>query len=482
MFEFMPTDFMPALPEMFLAIAAMALLLAAAFKGDKALKGISWAAIVSMLTVAGIVFVGHSPSDAGFGGMFTVDAFTLYMKLLVLIGAAVAVFLSMPCLARTGVGRAEYPVLVLFSVIGMMVMISADNMLTAYMGLELQSLPLYVLAAFSRDNVRSSEAGVKYFVLGALSSGFLLYGMSLLYGFSGSLEFAELGVVLTAGDAQNMAVVIGLVFVTAGLAFKISAVPFHMWAPDVYEGAPTPVTAFFAIAPKIAAIALLTTIFAGPFYNLVEAWRQVIIALSVASMALGAFAAIAQTNIKRLMAYSSIGHMGYALVGLAAANPAGFRSILVYMTIHMVMSAGTFAVILCMRRNGKLVEDIKELAGLSRNHPALAVALTILMFSMAGIPPMAGFFGKFFIFQAAVGAKLYALAVFGVLTSVVAAYYYLRIIKIMYFDEPAAAFDAPFEWNLNAVVSASAIFALFFIGFAAPIIMQAEVSAIALVH
>ena len=481
MFEEIFADFIPAVPEMFMAAMAMLLLVFGAIMGDKSLRTVARYSIFVMLSVAVMTLRFKSAAAVGFDGMFAVDAFAVYMKALVLIGASVAVFMGIPYLEREGLARFEYPVLIMLAVVGMMIMISANNLLIVYMGLELQSLPLYVLAAFHRERIRSSEAGVKYFVLGALSSGILLYGISMVYGFSGTLEFAELAGAFSDGAAPSVGMIVGLVFIIAGLAFKVSAVPFHMWAPDVYEGAPTPVTAFFAIAPKIAAISLFCSVFIGPFGELVGEWRQVIVALSIASMVLGAFGAVAQTNIKRLMAYSSIGHMGYALIGLAAANPSGVRAIVLYMTIYMVMSAGTFAVILCMRRDGGMVEEISDLSGLSRNHPAMAVALTILMFSMAGIPPMAGFFGKLFIFQSAVGAGMYALAVIGVISSVVGAYYYLRVIKIMYFDDPAEAFDAPFEGNLAAVASASAVFALFFAAFAAPLIAQAEAAAISLV-
>lgn len=481
MFEEIFTDFVPAVPEMFMAVMAMLLLLFGALRGDKALRTISRYAIFVMLAVAVMTLRFKNNAAIGFDGMFAVDAFAAYMKALVLIGASVAVFMSVPFLERERMARFEYPVLIMISVIGMMVMISANNLLVVYMGLELQSLPLYVLAAFQRERIRSSEAGVKYFVLGALSSGLLLYGISMVYGFSGTIEFSELANTFADGLIAPVGMIVGLVFIAAGLAFKVSAVPFHMWAPDVYEGSPTPVTAFFAIAPKVAAISLFCSVFIGPFGDLVGEWRQVIVALSVASMVLGAFGAIAQANIKRLMAYSSIGHMGYALVGLAAANPSGIRGIVLYMTIYMVMSAGAFAIILCMRRDGRMFEEISELSGLSRNHPAMALALAVLMFSMAGIPPMAGFFGKLFIFQSAIGAGMYALAVIGVISSVVAAYYYLRIIKVMYFDEPVELFDTPFEGGLSAVASASAVFCLFFVAVAAPLIAQAEVAAIALV-
>lgn len=481
MFEQIFTDFVPAVPEMFMALVAMLLLVFGCVRGDSSLRTVAGFSIFAMLAVLVMTLRFHGAPMTGFDGMFAVDTFAVYMKGLCLIGASISVYMAVPYLEREGMGRFEFPVLVMFSVVGMMLMISANNLLMVYLGLELQSLPLYVLAAFHRENVRSSEAGIKYFVLGALSSGVLLYGLSMIYGYSGTLEFSELAASFTAPDVTvPVGLVIGLVFMITGLAFKVSAVPFHMWAPDVYEGAPTPVTAFFAIAPKVAAISLFCSVLVGPFGQLVDEWRQVIVAISIGSMVLGALAGVTQTNIKRLLAYSSIGHMGYALMGLAAASPAGIRGIVIYMTIYMVMSAGAFAVVMCMRRGGGMVEEISDLSGLSRNHPALAMALAILMFSMAGIPPMAGFFGKLFVFQAVIGAQMYGIAVIGVISSVVAAYYYLRVIKIMYFDEPREAFDMPVAISLGGVASGSAVFSLFFVALAAPLIAGAESAAIAL--
>jgi NADH-quinone oxidoreductase subunit N len=342
--------------------------------------------------------------------------------------------------------------------------VSANDLISLYIGLELQSLSLYVVASFRRDSRRSSEAGLKYFVLGALSSGMLLYGASLIYGFAGTTSFDGLATLFKGlgGEGSSVGLVVGLVFVISGLAFKVSAVPFHMWTPDVYQGAPTPVTAFFAVAPKIAAIALFVRVLMGPFGVMIGDWQQVVIVLSAASMVLGAFAAIWQTNIKRLMAYSSIGHVGYALIALAAGTEAGVRGVLVYMAIYLAMNVGTFCCILAMRRTGRMVEGIDDLAGLARTHPMVAMALAAMMFSMAGIPPLAGFFGKFYIFVAAIDAGLIPLAVIGVLTSVVGAFYYLRIIKIMYFEEPVDAFDGKLPGEVRAVLVAATLFVMFF--------------------
>jgi NADH-quinone oxidoreductase subunit N len=346
------------------------------------------------------------------------------------------------------------------------------------MGLEMQSLPLYVLAAIQRDSLKSTEAGLKYFVLGALSSGMLLYGASLLYGYTGVTSFDKMATVLTGAAPVSLGVIIGMVMLISGLAFKISAVPFHMWTPDVYEGAPTSVTAFFAIAPKIAALALLTRVFMGPLGHLVDEWRQVVVVLAIASMSLGAFAAIGQNNIKRLLAYSSIGNMGYALVGLAAANSEGVKAVMIYAAIYMVTTIGTFAIVLMMKQKDRMVEEISDLAGLGERHPMLALAMTLMMFSMAGIPPLAGFFGKLFIFQAAVGQGLYWLAVIGVVTSVVAAYYYLRIIKVMYFEETGdETLDAPTDGRLNFLLIVSSVAVLLFIAMPGPLLTSADAAA-----
>jgi NADH-quinone oxidoreductase subunit N len=356
---------------------------------------------------------------------------------------------------RVGAWRFEYPLLVAMATVGMMLMISANDLMALYVGLELQSLALYVVASFQRDSVRSTEAGVKYFVLGSVASGMLLFGASLIYGFCGGTAFVQISQALIDGKSQELGVIIGLVFIIAGLAFKASAVPFHMWTPDVYEGAPTPVTALFAVAPKIAAISLTVSVLMGPFKPLFAQWQQIIVVVAVLSMALGAFAALRQQNIKRLMAYSSIGNVGYVLLGLAAGTEKGIQSVVFYLAIYLVMTLGVFATILLMKRRDIMVEGVDDLAGLGRTHPMMAFALLLFMFSLAGIPPLAGFWGKLYIFMAAVEAKLYVPAVLGVLASVVASYYYLRIVKVMYFDEPAEALDQP-VFGVNRVVAFAA--------------------------
>jgi NADH-quinone oxidoreductase subunit N len=355
--------------------------------------------------------------------------------------------------------RFELPVLMMISALGMSMMISANNLISLYVGLELQSLALYVTAAFRRDTVKSTEAGLKYFVLGALSSGMLLYGASLIYGYTGTTDFAALAKTLTGTTQPDVGLIVGLVFLSAGLAFKISAVPFHMWTPDVYEGAPTPITAFFAAAPKMAAVALFTRVLIVPFAPMIHEWQQIIVVISVLSMALGAVAAINQRNIKRLMAYSSIGNVGYALIGLAAGTPVGVSGLLIFMAIYVVTTLGAFGVILAMRKQGNMVEEISDLAGLSRSQPLLAYTFVVFLFSMAGIPPFAGFFGKWFVFNAAIDAHLYVLAVIGVVTSVIAAFYYIRIIKVMCFDPGEQAFDAP-DGVLRLALLVGAVFVL----------------------
>ena len=466
------------LPELVLVCGAMALLMVGAFAGDRSYHSVSW---VSVLVILGAGVAASATTELRttlFGDQFVVDAFGHFMKWLVFIGSALAIVMSFGYNRREQIGRPEYPILIVFATLGMSMMISANDLIALYVGLELQSLALYVIAAIRRDSARSSEAGLKYFVLGALSSGMLLYGCSMVYGFAGSTGFETLAGLFSRADAApEIGVIVGLVFVIAGLAFKISAVPFHMWTPDVYQGAPTPVTAFFAIAPKVAAMALFVRVLVGPFFDLFQQWQQIVVFIAILSMVLGAFAAIWQTNIKRLLAYSSIGHVGFALVGLAAGSTDGVRGIAIYMAVYLVMTAGTFCCVLAMRQNGRMVEDLTDLAGLSRNAPLMALALAIFMFSMAGIPPLAGFFSKLYVFLAAVDAGLYTLAVIGVLTSVVAAFYYLRIVKIMYFDEPAEAFDRPMGRSLAAIVAVSSVLVVAFIAFQTPIVRAAEVAA-----
>jgi NADH-quinone oxidoreductase subunit N len=471
------SDMSPALPEILLAAAAMALLVLGAFRGEGSTRLVSWLAILALIAVLGVAFGGGPERRVGFYGMFVTDAFALFMKSLVLTGSAVTILIGMRYNEQQGIARFEFPVLVMLATTGMMVMISANDLITLYVGLELQNLALYVVASFDRDSPRSSEAGLKYFVLGGLSSGMLLYGLSLVYGFVGTTAFADLARLLAGGAPVSPGLIVGLVFIIAGLAFKTSAVPFHMWTPDVYEGAPTPVSMFFAVAPKMAALALFIRLMIAPFGPLVGEWRQVIVFLSIASMVLGSFAAIAQPNIKRLMAYSSIGHVGYALIGLAAGTAAGIRGVLVYLAIYLFMNVGAWAVILCMRRQGRMLDQIGDLAGLSRTQPGLALALAIFMFSLAGIPPAAGFFAKLYIFLAAIDAKLTGLAVIGVVTSVVGAFYYLRVVKVMYFDEPAASFDSPIAGELKAVLLVTALVTLFFFLLPGPVVGSAKVAA-----
>src|ERR1700730_5414068 len=378
----------PAIPEIVLVCAAMALLILGVLRGEGSTRLVSWLSVLVLVATLGVAGWLGGARQLGFYGMFVTDAFAVFMKALVLLGSAVTIIMGLRYNEEHHIARFEFPVLVLLATAGMMVMISANDLITLYLGLELQSLALYVVASFDRDSVRSTEAGLKYFVLGALASGMLLYGASLVYGFTGTTSFANLASLLGGGAKPSAGLIIGMVFVAVGLAFKCSAVPFHMWTPDVYEGAPTPVTAFFSVAPKLAAIALFIRFLIEPFGGLASEWRQIIQFIAVASMLLGAFAAINQRNIKRLMAYSSIGHVGYALIGLAAGTTEGIRGVLVYMAIYVFMNLGTFAVILCMRRNGQMVETIEDLAGLSKTRPALALGLRIFMFSMPGFSPL----------------------------------------------------------------------------------------------
>ncbi|MBU6498083.1 MAG: NADH-quinone oxidoreductase subunit NuoN [Rhodospirillales bacterium] len=466
-----------ALPEIALSVCGMGILLVGVLQRRDTFRFCSMLTVGAFLLAA--VLVISTGQGVGYRGLFTDDAFSAFVKLLVLAAAALGVVVSLDYNEHANLRRFEFPVLVLFSTVGMMLMASANNLMTLYMGVELMSLSIYVLAAFARDELRSSEAGLKYFVLGALASGLLLYGISLVYGFSGGMGFTELAKALADPAHVSPGLVVGIVFVVAGLAFKISAVPFHMWTPDVYEGAPTPVTAFMGTAPKVAAMALLVRVMAAPFGHLLGEWQQLIVLVSVASMLLGSLAAIGQRNIKRLMAYSSIGHMGYALIGLAAGTQAGIRGVLVYLVTYVFMNIGTFALILAMRRRGRMVEGIADLSGLARRDPAMALGLAVFMFSMAGIPPFSGFWGKYFIFTAAVQQGMWALAVIGVLTSVIGAFYYIRIIKVMYFDTEGEAFEAR-PASLSFVAAAGGIFTTFFFVFPAPLVAAAELAAKAL--
>src|SRR5215467_1760068 len=467
-------DLMPLLPELVLACGAMLMLMLGAFVGERSAAMVNgWCVAVLVLAGVALAWLPAGP-NAMFGGSFLVDDYARFLKILTLIGSAGALLLSLDYLTFEKQQKFEYGALFLLATLGMLMLISASDLIALYLGLELMSLPLYVIAASNRENARSTEAGLKYFVLGALSSGMLLYGASLIYGFTGTINFA--GIAKVTQNGAGIGLIFGLVFLFVGFCFKVSAVPFHMWTPDVYEGAPTPVTAFFAAAPKVAGIAMFvrTTVMAFP--EITQQWQQIVVFVSIASMALGAFAAIGQRNIKRLMAYSSIGHMGYALVGLAAGTPEGVQGVLVYMSIYVAMTLGTFAVILSMRRDGRYVENIGDLAGLARTHPTMAFFLGVLLFSLAGIPPLAGFFAKFYVFLAAIKAGLFALAVIGVITSVIGAYYYLAIVKIMYFDEPARGFER-MPTLLRLVLGVSGLINILFFVYPAPLLGAATVAA-----
>ena len=446
-----------ASPEIMLAVGAMVFLIVGVYFGDRSARQISLASI-GLLIAALVVALATAPADGAslFGGAFRVDSFSTFTKVIIYAAGALAIVMSDRYLAGEKLGRFEYPVLIVLATFGMSLMASANDLIALYMGIETHSLALYILAAFNRDSRRSTEAGLKYIVLGALSSGILLYGASLIYGFTGSTNFQAIAHV-AAASAPNAGLIVGIVFLISGLAFKVSAAPFHMWAPDVYEGAPTPVTAFFASAPKVAGMALFVRALIAPFPDVIDEWRPVIAAIAVASMLIGAFSAIAQENIKRLMAYSSIGHMGYALIGLAAGGKEGVSAVLIYMAIYVAMTIGTFACILLMRRRGGLTENISDLAGLTRTNAPMGLILSILFLSLAGVPPMAGFFGKWFVFFAAVHAGLVWLAVAGAVISVVSAYYYLRIVWIMWFDEPAPAFERGLAPSLGLTAWTSAL-------------------------
>ena len=465
---------LPVLPELVLAAGSMVLLMLGAYRGGESTTRLVTTLAVCLLVLTGVLeLMLPGGKLTTFGGSFIVDDFARFLKILALIGSAATLILSVEFLADPSRRIFEYAILVLLSTLGMMVLISAGDLIMLYLGLELMSLALYVVAASNRDNAKSTEAGLKYFVLGALSSGMLLYGASLIYGFTGTVSFAGIAAAATTG---SVGIVFGIVFLLAGLCFKVSAVPFHMWTPDVYEGAPTPVTAFFASAPKVAALAVFTRVTLTAFPGIVSQWQQIIVFVAIASMVLGSFAAIGQKNIKRLMAYSSIGHMGFALVGLAAGTVEGAQGVLVYIAIYVAMTLGSFAVILTMKRNGQPMEQISDFSGLSRTNPLLAFFFAMLLFSLAGIPPLAGFFAKWYVFVAAIKAGLFTLAVIGVLTSVVGAFYYLTIIKVMYFDEPAGQVD-PMRIELRTVLAVAGIFNIFFFVYPGPLVSVATAAA-----
>ena len=444
------------LPEIFLSLAIMFLLMLGVFI-KKSFK------LVYLLTILSLIFaialVLNQPNEIVkiFNESYIIDRLSIFMKVLTLLFCFFVLLSSKDYIKNNNIDKIEYPIIILASTLGMILMISSYDLIIFYLGLELQSLCLYILASFKRDDERSTEAGLKYFVLSALASGLLLYGCSLIYGFTGSTNFEIISANL---DEANTGAVFGIVFIIVGLAFKVSAVPFHMWTPDVYEGSPTSVTSFFALVPKIAAISVFIRFMYVPFVNVISQWQTIIIFLSIASMILGAVAAIGQSNIKRLMAYSSIGHMGYALAGLAPGTNAGIQSTIIYLTIYLVMNLGAFGCIFMMKRENIFYENINDLSGLSKNHPMLALSFLIILFSLAGIPPLAGFFAKFYVFMAVIEVKMYALAIIGLVTTVISAFYYLRIIKVIYFDKPKKPFEESYDWGLKISLILSSILIL----------------------
>ncbi len=474
-------DLLVLAPELILALGSMAALMIGAVRGDKETRLISILMALLMFLAGCVVVV--APAATAFSGTFVVDAFSRFAKVLILGSAALCIIMAQNFFESEKNVRFEMPILIGLSTVGMMLMVSASSFVALYLGLELQSLALYVLAAFNRDSVKSTEAGLKYFVLGALSSGMMLYGISLIYGFTGTTEFSGVAHVVTASGV-NIGVVFGLVFLIAGLAFKISAVPFHMWAPDVYEGAPTPITAFFTTAAKVAAFAMMIRAILTPFPGLaVHSWQQIIVVVSVLSMWLGAVAAIGQNNIKRLMAYSSIGHMGYALLGLAAGTQGGVSAMLIYLAFYAITNVGTFVCIQAMRRGGVAVETISDLSGLARTRPGFAFAMAAFMWSLAGLPPLAGIVAKIYVFLAAMHAGLTIPAVLGVLASCVGAYYYLRVAKVIYFDEPAKPFDAGLGGRgMGTIMTLSAAFTVLLIVVPSVLIGPAAAAAQAILH
>ena len=436
------------IPELFLISSILALLIFGVFQKES-FNIIFKLSMISILVTLIITFSHSSNQFINlFNNSFRIDFFSYFMKILTLIACFFVMMISFDYVKTIGINKIEYPILILSATLGMMVMISSYDLMVFYMGLELQSLSLYVLASFDRDKKKSTEAGLKYFILSALSSGLLLYGCSLIYGFSGSTNFEIISQNL---NQLNVGSVFGIVFILVGLSFKVSAAPFHMWAPDVYEGSPTSITTFFAIVPKIAALAVFIRFLYIPFYSAFDQWQTIIIFISLGSMILGSIAAIGQTNLKRLMAYSSIGHIGYALAGLTTGNNEGIQSTLIYLCIYLIMNLGVFSCILMMKRKNEFYENIYDLSGLSKSHPIISICLLVLLFSLAGIPPLAGFFAKFYVFMAVIKVEMYILAVCGLLTTVISAFYYLRIIKIIYFDEAKESFDS--NQNLGLKIS-----------------------------
>ena len=445
-------------PELFLSIAVMFLLMLGVFV-KKSFKLINLLTMLSLIFAIALVLNQPNEIIKIFNESYIIDKFSIFMKVLTLLFSLFVLLASKNYIKNNNIDKIEYPIIILASTLGMILMISSYDLIIFYLSLELQSICLYILASFKREDLRSTEAGLKYFILSALASGILLYGCSLIYGFTGSTNFE---VISTNLVESNTGAVFGIVFIIVALAFKVSVVPFHMWTPDVYEGSPTSVTSFFALVPKIAAISVFIRFMYVPFVNVIDQWQIIIVFLSIGSMILGAFAAIGQSNIKRLMAYSSIGHMGYALAGIAAGTNAGIQSTIIYLTIYLVMNLGVFGCIFMMKRENIFYENINELSGLSKNHPILAFSFLIILFSLAGIPPLAGFFAKFYIFMAVIEAKMFALAIIGLVTTVVSAFYYLRIIKIIYFDRPAKPFDESYDWGLKSSLILSSLLTLIY--------------------
>tara|TARA_Y100000590_G_scaffold4480_1_gene6004 strand:+ start:12639 stop:14051 length:1413 start_codon:yes stop_codon:yes gene_type:complete len=462
------------LPELFLSLATMTLLMLGVFI-KKSFKLVSLLTIFTLLFTTILVFNQPDEIIKIFNDSYIIDKLSVFMKILTLIFCVFVLLASKDYIKKNNIDKIEYPIIILASTIGMMLMISSYDLIIFYLGLELQSLCLYILASFKRDDLRSTEAGLKYFVLSALASGLLLYGCSLIYGFTGSTNFE---IISNNLDEANTGAVFGIVFILVGLAFKVSAVPFHMWTPDVYEGSPTSVTSFFALIPKIAALSVFIRFMYVPFINVIDQWQTIIVFISIASMILGAVAAIGQNNIKRLVAYSSIGHMGYALAGLATGTNEGVQSTIIYLTIYLVMNLGFFGCIFMMKRENVFFENISDLSGLSKNHPILAFSFLIMLFSLAGIPPLAGFFAKFYVFMSVIESKMYTLAIIGLLSTVVSAFYYIRIIKVIYFDKPKKPFDESYDWGLKITLFLSSLLVLIY--FAYPSILTNAVSSIIL--
>ncbi len=436
------------IPELFLSISIFSLIIIGVFL-KKSFEIIYRLTILVIISIIFIIFSANFETEKIFNDSFVIDKFSIYSKLLILVSTFFVLLISKKYIIDIKNNKFEYPIIILLSILGMFIMVGSNDLIMFYMGLELQSLALYVLAAIDRDNIKSSEAGVKYFILSALSSGLLLYGCSLIYGFTGSTNFE---IIAGISNEFKIGVLFGMVFILVGLAFKVSAVPFHMWTPDVYQGSPTSVTSFFSVVPKIAGIAIFIKFMYLPFKEVLSEWQYILVFMSIASMILGSVAAIGQTNIKRLMAYSSIGHIGYAIAGIASGSENGFKSTLVYISIYVVMNIGAFACILLMKRGGKYIEDIDELSGVSKNHPLMSLGLMIILFSLAGIPPLAGFFAKFYVFMAVIESEMYTLAIVGLVTTVISAFYYIKIIKVMYFDEPRKPFEKFVDYKIHGSI------------------------------